>query len=82
METLKKKVKERKTLVRKCHICGQVTQASNEQEKCLSCGKAFLPLNYFKKIHDHCDEKEYKELFLHCDELEEDDLIKGIYVIW
>ena len=70
-----------KLLIKKCHVCGQVTEAPEEQQKCLSCGKSFLPLNYFTKIHDHSDAK-FKELFAECHELSEDDLIKGLYVIW
>lgn len=70
-----------KLLIKKCHVCGQVTESTVEQEKCVSCGKAFLPLNYFDKVHDHQD-VEYKDLFAKSHELHEEELIKGLYVLW
>ncbi len=73
--------KEPRLLVKKCHVCGQLAESHNELEKCLSCGKSFLPLNYFEKVHNH-EQTEYKNLFAECQELHEDDLIKGLYVIW
>ena len=77
---LKKNLKA-KLLIKKCHMCGQLIEASVEQEKCVCCGKSFLPLNYFEKIHDHKDLK-FKDLFSETNELHEEDLIKGLYVIW
>ena len=47
----------------------------------MSCGKSFLPLNYFDKIHDQEDYK-FDDLFADSHELEDEDLIKGLYVIW
>ena len=70
-----------KVLIKKCHMCGQLTEAHMEQEKCLSCGKSFMPLNYFEKVHEH-QENKFRDLFAECHELHEDDLIKGLYVIW
>ncbi len=75
-----KKVRS-KVLIKKCHMCGQLVESATEQEKCVSCGKSFLPLNYFQKIHDHSESK-YQELFAECHEIHEDELIKGLYVIW
>lgn len=69
-----------KSLIRKCHKCGQLTEAPREQESCSCCGKSFLPLKYFEKVHDH--NGEFKELFSSGDELEEEDLVQGIYVLW
>jgi hypothetical protein len=77
---LNKKVKSR-LLIKKCHSCGQLIESTIEQEKCMGCGKSFLPLNYFQKIHDHTESK-FKDLFAESHELHEDDLIKGLYVIW
>jgi hypothetical protein len=70
-----------KTVIRKCHCCGQVTETQSEIQKCVSCGKSFLPVNYFDKIHG---DKEYKfdELFDKANEMEEEALIKGLFVIW
>ena len=70
-----------KLIVKKCHVCGELGESTAELEKCGSCGKAFLPLNYFNKVHTH-EEGKYKDLFAQSHELHEDDLIKGLYVIW
>jgi hypothetical protein len=70
-----------KLLVRKCHMCGQLIESSVEQKKCLCCGKAFLPLNYFAKIHNH-EQAEFSELFAESHDITDEDLIKGIYVLW
>ncbi len=73
-----------KLIIKKCHVCGQVIESTTEQEKCMSCGKSFLPLNYFEKVHTHekSQQAKYKDLFAESDELHEEDLIKGLYVIW
>lgn len=70
-----------KLIIKKCHVCSQVIESSTEQEKCMSCGKSFLPLNYFAKIHDHKDTK-FQELFAQSHEIHEEDLVIGLYVIW
>lgn len=70
-----------KLLIKKCHMCGQVTESKTELEKCVSCGKAFLPLNYFNKVHDH-ENMKFTELYADSHELHEDELIKGLYVLW
>ena len=70
-----------KLLIKKCHVCGQVTESMTELDKCVGCGKAFLPLNYFTKIHDHKEAK-FIELFAESHELHEDELVKGLYVLW
>ncbi len=77
---LNKKTKSR-LLIKKCHVCGQLIESHNEQENCVSCGKSFLPLNYFEKIHNH-DQARFADLFAECHDIHEDDLIKGLYVIW
>lgn len=68
------------SLIRRCHKCGQITESHLEQTKCVNCGKAFMPLNYFDKVHNHTDE--YEALFAPVEELEEKDLIKGLFVLW
>lgn len=69
-----------KMIIRKCHKCGQLIEAPKEQASCACCGKSFLPLNYFAKVHDHSGA--VKDLYADGEELHEDDLIKGIFVIW
>jgi cobalamin biosynthesis Co2+ chelatase CbiK len=73
--------KKKKILVRKCHVCGEVIESYAEVEKCHQCHKHFLPLNYFGKVHATNSEA-YKQLFEEVNSLHEDDLIKGLFVIW
>ena len=80
MESSKDKINGR-LLIRKCHLCGHLNESSKELTECLSCRKAFLPLNYFAKVHQ-VDAKNYKHLYAELSELSEEDLISGIYVIW
>ncbi len=70
-----------KLIIKKCHLCGKITEETKEISKCPNCNKSFLPLNYFSKIHAKNSE-DFKRLFSNCDELEEKDLIKGLYAIW
>lgn len=69
------------SLVKKCHICGEITERSEEIKRCPNCKKSFLPLNYFNKVHAKNTE-EFHHLFVEARELHEEDLIKGIYVLW
>ena len=78
-ETIKKK--QERVLIKKCHICGELIESREEIKKCPKCHKSFLPSNYFTKIHVK-NSNEFKNLFLRCEELNEEDLIKGIMVIW
>jgi len=80
VENLTRKVKE-KVIIKKCHCCGHLMETYREAQKCGSCKKSFLPSNYFGKVHTKNSE-DFKNLFLTSDELHEDDLIKGMYVIW
>lgn len=83
MRTALRTGKKSKKIIKRCHICDQITESSKEIDKCVSCGKSFLPLNYFSKIHDHEGHKyDYSELFAQSHELEEEDLIIGLYVLW
>lgn len=73
--------KKERVIIKKCHVCGQIHETTTELQKCVKCNKAFLPLNYFGKVHA-TNEKEYESLFAQSHELDEQDLILGIYVLW
>lgn len=75
------KPKAHKSLFKVCHSCGHCFEASKEPDKCLKCQKAFLPLQYFDKIHSAKGEK-YSQLFEASEDLDEEVLIKGLYVLW
>ena len=81
MEELSRTKSSGKTIIKKCYMCGTVMEGIQEQKKCSGCKKSFLPSNYFGKVHAK-NEKEFDSLFSHCDEIHEEDLIKGISVIW
>ena len=68
-------------IIKKCHICGHISESQRELEQCGNCQKSFLPLNYFGKIHAK-NEEEFQELFSHSREIHEEDLIKGLIVLW
>jgi hypothetical protein len=72
---------QEKLLIRACHSCNKLTESYCEVERCSHCNKAFLPLHYFEKIHQFKDEN-WKKHFSSSDELEEEDLIKGLFVLW
>ncbi|MFW5887461.1 MAG: hypothetical protein ACOCUH_01550 [Bacteriovoracia bacterium] len=80
--TLEIKTAADKILVKKCHVCGEVIESLKEPSKCGSCGKAFLPLHYFEKIHDVKTSDDFMNLFEYCDALHDEDLIKGLQVLW
>lgn len=81
MNDTEKVYKQQKLIVRVCHACGHVHESSVELERCQRCNKAFLPLNYFSKVHKVHGNK-FHELFAESEQLEEKDLIKGLYVLW
>ena len=68
-------------IIKKCHVCGHINEAQKEPEKCTKCEKSFLPLNYFGKVHAK-NSNEFEKLFCRASELHEEDLIKGLYVLW
>ncbi|MDD0851520.1 hypothetical protein HBN50_00370 [Halobacteriovorax sp. GB3] len=70
-----------RVLIKKCHSCGHMMESTREIEKCNCCNKSFLPSNYFSKVHAKNSE-EFRNLFCHIDEMHEEDLVKGISVIW
>lgn len=82
---MKNAVKEIKTqskqIVRTCHVCGHIHSTFEEVQRCEGCEKSFLPLNYFSKVHAK-NSTEFEALFLPSDQLHEDDLIKGLFVLW
>ena len=71
----------KKSIIKKCHDCGHLSETPTEIDKCAKCNKSFLPLNYFSKIHSK-DSRDYKHLFSHAEEIHEEDLIRGLMVIW
>jgi Zn-finger nucleic acid-binding protein len=74
-------LRPKRLLIQKCHHCGKIIESEIEVQKCPACQKAFLPLNYFSKVHER-SKVEYDELFSRSEELNEEDLIKGIHVLW
>lgn len=74
------KTKE-KLLIRACHSCLKINESHQELERCTHCKKSFLPLRYFEKIHQQKDLK-WENHFSASDQIEEEDLIKGLFVLW
>jgi hypothetical protein len=68
-------------LMRVCHRCHHINESSVELERCTHCQKSFLPLRYFEKIHSAHGEN-WKNNFSSTSEIEEEDLIKGLFVLW
>jgi hypothetical protein len=80
MDELKNLDKE-KMLIRACHTCLKISESFQEIDRCLHCKKSFLPLRYFDKIHELKGEK-WQKHFSDANEIEEEDLIKGLFVLW
>jgi hypothetical protein len=74
-------IDKEKMLIRACHTCMKITESFQEIERCSHCKKAFLPLRYFEKIHDFKG-KNWQKHFEDAHDLEEEDLIKGLFVLW
>ncbi len=70
-----------KVIIKKCHVCGQIMESAKEPMKCIRCGKSFLPSHYFSKVHAK-NSKDFENLFATSSELVDDDLIKGITILW
>jgi ABC-type ATPase with predicted acetyltransferase domain len=81
VETQQTQATSSKLLVKKCHCCGHIMESAQEPQKCLKCKKSFLPVNYFAKVHSK-SQSEYEQLFALGHEIHEDDLIKGLTVLW
>lgn len=72
-----------RTIIKKCHVCGHVTESGREPERCPGCRKSFLPLNYFGKARGgDGGGGGFRGLFSAPRDLHEDDLIKGLIVLW
>ncbi|EPZ51797.1 hypothetical protein ACRXCV_14680 [Halobacteriovorax sp. GFR7] len=71
----------KKRIIKKCHVCGHVHDTATEVQKCQSCKKSFLPTKYFDKVHAK-NSSDFKLLFSDVNELHEEDIIKGITVLW
>ena len=56
-------------------------ELDQEPKNCSRCRKAFLPSKYFTKIHGKAVQ-EYAGLFSEVDELRDEDLIKGLQLLW
>lgn len=80
MKDLNKYDKE-KLVIRACHQCSKLSESTREIERCQHCNKSFLPLRYFEKIHDFKG-KNWQKHFSEASEISEEDLIKGLFVLW
>lgn len=80
MKEIKQSAKE-KLLIRACHACLKINESLHELERCSHCNKAFLPLNYFEKIHTDKAQK-WSSHFSSTEDIAEEDLIKGLFVLW
>jgi hypothetical protein len=80
MKNTETRAKE-KLLIRACHSCAKINEAEKELERCAHCSKAFLPLNYFEKIHAF-KSSPWQNHFSPADLLDDEDLIKGLFVLW
>ncbi|MBY0414482.1 MAG: hypothetical protein K2Q18_09965 [Bdellovibrionales bacterium] len=78
---LKGQLKNDKLIIKKCHVCGQISESNQEPQKCTKCKKSFLPVNYFSKVHTK-SQSEYEKLFAYGHELHDEDIIKGLTVLW
>ncbi len=78
---LKGQVKNDKLIIKKCHVCGHVEEHHQEPQKCNKCKKSFLPFNYFSKVHTK-SQSDYEKLFAYGHELSDEDIIKGLTVLW
>lgn len=78
---LKGQVKSDKVIIKKCHVCGHVGEHHQEPQKCVRCKKSFLPANYFSKVHSK-NQQDYEKLFAFGHELQDEDIIKGLTVLW
>lgn len=70
-----------KTIMRVCHCCLRLNESMQELQRCLHCSKSFLPLRYFEKIHSQ-KSAPWDTHFSSGKDLEDEDLIKGLFVLW
>jgi hypothetical protein len=81
MKVMSTPQKKGKLLIKKCHVCGVLSESFKEEQKCKGCKKSFLPSNYFGKVHAK-NSKEFHELFSMSDDMHDEDMIKGLSVLW
>jgi hypothetical protein len=74
-------IKKGCSLFKMCPACIKLNESSGELARCAWCQKAFLPLNYSAKV-DNSSPSDYFLLFALAEELCDEDLIKGLYVLW
>lgn len=75
------KVSKEKNLIRLCHSCQNLNESDTELERCQHCKKSFLPLRYFDKIHSK-KHQTWSSHFSNTEDIDEEDLIKGLFVLW
>jgi hypothetical protein len=82
MKAKKKHASHQETkLIKVCHVCSHIMESKKELDRCSKCRKSFLPINYTR--YDLAQStKAFHELFHSTDELHEEDLVKGLNVIW
>ena len=68
-------------IIKKCHLCGHLIESTSEVKQCPNCHKSFLPSNYLEKVRAK-NAKDFKSLYSTIDEMHEEDLVKGIHVLW
>jgi hypothetical protein len=82
MDTAKQHKKSKKLLFKVCHRCLRAHATEIEPERCPYCLKAFLPHGYFQHIHQQKKSARYQLFFQDTDDLDEEDLVKGLNVLW
>lgn len=70
-----------KLLIRSCHLCGHVNESECEIERCSKCRKHFLPFSY-AGMQTPLNSQQYQAIFKDISDLGEEDVIKGIGVLW
>ena len=68
-------------IIKKCHKCGHIMESKSEIQRCSHCNKAFLPSNYHNKLTAK-NSLDFYEQFLEAEDLCDENLIKGIQVLW
>jgi len=82
--TIKKKrpKKSKINLIKLCHYCQKINESTKELQRCTHCNKSFMPLNYLMQMKEANSKKFFNELYNECKDLNDEDLIKGLYLIW
>jgi hypothetical protein len=71
--------------VRRCHVCGLVTESTNDILKCGGCNKSLLPFYYFdkRKVKEYADnEKRVVEVVPAAREQGAYGPIRGLTAYW